>query len=106
MSYSVMRRVAPAIGAACLVAGAIALVPSTAAAAPIAAAISSPDDSWPTPDRDGKSDDDQKKKKKRSAKIYTDCDQVRAEGAGPIYRGDPSYNSFLDQDGNGIACDD
>ncbi|MFI6042396.1 excalibur calcium-binding domain-containing protein [Nocardia sp. NPDC051321] len=101
MTYSVMRRVAPAIGAACLVVGAIALVPSTAAATSTAATVASPDDSWPTPDRDGKGDD----QKKRSAKIYTDCDQVRAEGAGTIYRGDPSYNSFLDQDGNGIACD-
>ncbi|MFC9439512.1 excalibur calcium-binding domain-containing protein [Nocardia sp. NPDC057030] len=100
MSNSVLRRVTPAIGAACLVAGALALVPPAATAAP-ATVISSPNDSWPTPDRDGKGDDD---RKKRSARIYTDCDQVRAEGAGTIYRGDPRFNSFLDQDGDGIAC--
>lgn len=100
---SVIRRAAPAIGAACLVVGALALVPptATAEASTTATFISHPDDSWPTPDRSGKGDDDQKK---RSAKIYTDCDQVRAEGAGTIYRGDPGYNSFLDQDGDGIAC--
>lgn len=103
MSYSVLRRMAPAIGAACLVVGTIALVPSTATAATATTAtVAGPDDSWPTPDRSGNGDD----KKKRSAKIYTDCDQVRAEGAGTIYRGDPRFNSFLDQDGDGIACND
>ncbi|MEU7142227.1 excalibur calcium-binding domain-containing protein [Nocardia sp. NPDC046473] len=105
MTHSVMRRVAPAIGAACLMVGVVALVPSTATAAtPATAAASfSPNDSWPTPDRNGNGDSDQKK---RSTKIYTDCDQVRAEGAGPIYRGQPGYNSYLDQDGDGIACND
>ncbi|MFD6155009.1 excalibur calcium-binding domain-containing protein [Nocardia sp. NPDC060256] len=104
MTYSVMRRVAPAIGAACLVVGVVALVPSTAsAAAPTTATfIDSPNDSLPTPDRNGNGDSDQKK---RSTKIYTDCDQVRAEGVGTLYRGEPGYNSFLDQDGDGIACD-
>ncbi|MEV6556495.1 excalibur calcium-binding domain-containing protein [Nocardia sp. NPDC051756] len=101
MTHSVMRRVTPAIGAACLVVGALALVPPTATADATATFISSPNDSWPTPDRDGRGDDDQKK---RSNKIYTDCDQVRAEGAGTIYRSDPRFNSFLDQDGDGIAC--
>ncbi|MFI7001472.1 excalibur calcium-binding domain-containing protein [Nocardia sp. NPDC050175] len=104
MTHSVLRRMAPAIGAACLAVGVVALVPSTAsAAAPTTATfISSPNDSWPTPDRNGNGDSDQKK---RSTKIYTDCDQVRAEGAGTLYRGQPGYNSYLDQDGDGIACD-
>ncbi|WP_405160165.1 excalibur calcium-binding domain-containing protein [Nocardia sp. NBC_01499] len=105
MSNPITRRLAPAIGAACLVVGAIALVPSTAAAAtptgdtPTATFISH-EDSYPVPDRSGHGD-----QKKRSTKIYTDCDQVRAEGAGPIYRGDPRFNANLDQDGDGIACD-
>ncbi|WP_432421632.1 excalibur calcium-binding domain-containing protein, partial [Nocardia brasiliensis] len=27
--------------------------------------------------------------------MYTNCDQVRAEGAGPLYRGERGYNAYL-----------
>ncbi len=36
---------------------------------------------------------------------YENCDAVRAAGAAPIYRGDPGYDSHLDGDGDGVACE-
>lgn len=36
---------------------------------------------------------------------YANCAAVRAAGAAPIHRGDPGYNSKLDKDGDGIACE-
>ncbi|MBF6193402.1 excalibur calcium-binding domain-containing protein [Nocardia beijingensis] len=102
-------RVAPAIAAALLAAGASALVPSVAsAAAPPAVAIAGPHDDHPIPhNRTGPKGDSARPEEpaERSPEIYTDCDQVRAEGAGPLYRGQPGFNAHLDRDGNGIACD-
>ncbi|TQM29967.1 excalibur calcium-binding domain-containing protein [Nocardia bhagyanarayanae] len=40
----------------------------------------------------------------RPRRYYANCDQVRAEGAWPLYRGEPGYASYLDFDGDGIAC--
>ncbi|WP_237748210.1 excalibur calcium-binding domain-containing protein [Nocardia brasiliensis] len=101
MRNSVVRRVAPALGAACLMVGALTLVPPTAAAAtaPTIASAARPD-SLPKDDPE----DAGKDKKKR--RIYTNCDQVRAEGAGPLYRGERGYNAYLDQDNDGIACNE
>ncbi len=102
-------RVVPVIGVALLAAGASALGPSAASAAtPPAAAIAGPHEDHPIPhNRSGPKGESQRPEEtdERTRKIYTDCDQVRAEGAGPLYRGQPGFNAHLDRDGNGIACD-
>lgn len=36
---------------------------------------------------------------------YKNCDDVRAHGAAPLYRGEPGYESKLDRDGDGVACE-
>jgi hypothetical protein len=36
---------------------------------------------------------------------YENCDAVRAAGAAPVRRGDPGYDSHLDGDGDGSACE-
>ncbi|WP_169814594.1 excalibur calcium-binding domain-containing protein [Nocardia pseudovaccinii] len=107
----ICRRAVPALGAACLVVGGIAI------ASPIAVADSSavqfvagPDSSLPVPSyRPGPKGSNvpppEKSTEEESPRYYTDCDQVRAEGKLPLYRGQPGYNPYLDPDGDGIACD-
>jgi len=36
---------------------------------------------------------------------YQGCDEARAAGAAPIYRGSPGYREGMDGDGDGIACE-
>jgi hypothetical protein len=36
---------------------------------------------------------------------YQNCDAARAAGAAPVRRGDPGYDSHLDGDGDGVACE-
>jgi hypothetical protein len=36
---------------------------------------------------------------------YDDCDAARADGAAPVYRGDPGYRTDLDRDNDGAACE-
>ena len=36
---------------------------------------------------------------------YRRCDEARAAGAAPIYRGEPGYRPALDRDDDGIACE-
>ena len=36
---------------------------------------------------------------------YSSCTEARAAGAAPLYRGTPGYNSSLDRDGDGVACE-
>jgi Excalibur calcium-binding domain len=36
---------------------------------------------------------------------YRYCDEARAAGAAPLYRGQPGYRSELDRDRDGIACE-
>jgi hypothetical protein len=36
---------------------------------------------------------------------YRYCDDARAAGAAPIYRGEPGYREALDRDRDGIACE-
>ena len=36
---------------------------------------------------------------------YSNCDAARADGAAPVYQGDPGYGSHLDRDGDGVACE-
>ena len=40
-----------------------------------------------------------------ASKIWHNCDEVRSAGVAPLFRQDPGYNSFLDADGDGIACE-
>ncbi|MDX2969501.1 excalibur calcium-binding domain-containing protein [Kribbella solani] len=37
---------------------------------------------------------------------YRNCDEVRAAGKAPLYRGDPGYSRELDRNGDGVACGD
>ncbi|WP_084497792.1 excalibur calcium-binding domain-containing protein [Nocardia amamiensis] len=106
MSNSVLR-LAPAIGAAVLAAGACVFAPPAASAVPQPAlAITAPHDDHPIPpNRTGpKGNHTVEEPEQPSQKIYTNCDQVRAEGVGPLYRGQPGFNAHLDRDGDGIAC--
>ena len=36
---------------------------------------------------------------------YANCAAARADGAAPIYEGDPGYRDPLDRDGDGVACE-
>ncbi|THD38349.1 MAG: excalibur calcium-binding domain-containing protein [Sphingomonas sp.] len=36
---------------------------------------------------------------------YAGCNEARAAGAAPIYRGSPGYRPEMDGDGDGIACE-
>ena len=36
---------------------------------------------------------------------YRNCDAARADGAAPVYRGDPGYGSHLDRDDDGVGCE-
>jgi micrococcal nuclease len=40
-----------------------------------------------------------------SAIVYANCKEVRAAGKAPLRKGEPGYNSKLDGDGDGIACE-
>ena len=37
---------------------------------------------------------------------YENCDDARAKGAAPVYRGQPGYRAGLDSDNDGIGCED
>ena len=37
--------------------------------------------------------------------FYANCDDAKAAGAAPMYKGDPGYRHELDRDKDGIACD-
>ena len=36
---------------------------------------------------------------------FANCDEARAAGATPVRRGDPGYDTSLDGDGDGVACE-
>ena len=36
---------------------------------------------------------------------YPGCNEVRAAGRAPLYRGQPGYRIGMDGDGDGIACE-
>ena len=36
---------------------------------------------------------------------YKNCAEARADGAAPLYEGDPGYAPHLDRDNDGIACE-
>ncbi|MBF6213972.1 excalibur calcium-binding domain-containing protein [Nocardia puris] len=35
---------------------------------------------------------------------FRNCDEARAAGRAPIFRGEPGYGPHLDPDGDGFAC--
>ncbi|MGE3287252.1 MAG: excalibur calcium-binding domain-containing protein [Pseudonocardia sp.] len=37
---------------------------------------------------------------------YADCASARAAGAAPLFFGEPGYSAALDEDGDGVACDE
>jgi len=37
--------------------------------------------------------------------FYSGCDDARAAGVAPLYRGEPGYAERMDGDGDGIACE-
>jgi hypothetical protein len=37
--------------------------------------------------------------------FYENCDEARAEGAAPVYEGDPGFGPHLDADDDGIGCE-
>ncbi|MGG0937008.1 MBL fold metallo-hydrolase [Brevibacillus centrosporus] len=37
--------------------------------------------------------------------VYNNCTEVRAVGRAPLYKGDPGYNTKLDRDKDGVACE-
>jgi hypothetical protein len=36
---------------------------------------------------------------------YSGCNEARAAGVAPIYRGQPGYREEMDGDGDGVACE-
>lgn len=36
---------------------------------------------------------------------YSGCNEVRAAGKAPLFRGDPGYARHLDRDSDGVACE-
>ena len=40
-----------------------------------------------------------------AAAYYANCSAVRAAGKAPLYAGDPGYDSHLDRDHDGVACE-
>jgi LPXTG-motif cell wall-anchored protein len=40
------------------------------------------------------------------ATYYDNCDDARAQGAAPVYAGQPGYRAGLDSDNDGIGCED
>ena len=41
----------------------------------------------------------------RSGDQWGGCNDARAAGTAPIYRGEPGYRADMDGDGDGIACE-
>jgi hypothetical protein len=42
---------------------------------------------------------------RRSDVFFRNCNEARAAGAAPLYRGKPGYRHQMDGDGDGIACE-
>lgn len=97
------RRSLSVAGAAFLMAAGLTLapLPSTAAITP-AVAAASPDDTHPIPDRDGSA----KPSKVEEPWIYHSCAQVRLYHRGPLWAHQRGYNPMLDDNNDGIACNE
>ena len=42
---------------------------------------------------------------REQSRYFSGCDEARAAGAAPIYRGQPGYRDKMDGDSDGIACE-
>jgi hypothetical protein len=82
-------------------AAAVAAAPTTPSTTPTTVATTAPvvvaDPPTTTPARKSSA-------AKPSEVYYKNCGVALAEGAAPIYRGEPGYRSGLDPDGDGVAC--
>lgn len=87
---------------------ATALDPSTAAEAAPQALIAPADpleaDVAPAPLLVGAADDDADADADAEV-YYRNCSAARAAGAAPLHVGEPGYDSHLDRDDDGIACE-
>ncbi|MFI9506813.1 excalibur calcium-binding domain-containing protein [Nocardia sp. NPDC052566] len=96
------RRTLPAVAAACLFSAGVVF-------APVASAIH-PDDtvtterSGPRGNGDTYYPEDRPKKEGHTG-FYNSCAEARADGKFRLHRGQPGYWSYLDSDGDGVACD-
>lgn len=90
------RRAASALGALCLVAG-FGFAPAAAILGPAPALAQAGElrDQDPRPTAG-----DAPKKQ-----FYSSCAEARRDGNGHLRRGEPGYWSYLDRDGDGIACE-
>lgn len=48
---------------------------------------------------------EQQKRLTEQSRYFRNCNEARAAGVAPIYRGSPGYRSDLDGDSDGIACE-
>lgn len=48
---------------------------------------------------------EQQKRVVEQSRYFRGCNEARAAGVAPIYRGSPGYRSELDGDHDGIACE-
>ncbi|MEV0249456.1 excalibur calcium-binding domain-containing protein [Nocardia sp. NPDC050712] len=89
-------RLAAALGAACLVAG-FGLAPAAAILGPAPA----PAQAGELRDQDPRPTSNDKPKKQ----FYRNCAEARRDGNWHPQRGEPGYWSYLDRDGDGVACE-
>ncbi|MEV4129674.1 excalibur calcium-binding domain-containing protein [Nocardia sp. NPDC049707] len=109
MKASVIYRAVPALGVCLMLGGLVSASPIAAADSSSTQFVAGPDSSLPVPTYrpgpKGSNVPPPEQPKEESPRYYTDCDQVRAAGKLPLYRGQPGYAPYLDPDGDGIACD-
>jgi hypothetical protein len=43
---------------------------------------------------------------KAAGGTFADCEEAEAAGATPLATGDPGYRAALDEDGDGVACEE
>ena len=48
---------------------------------------------------------DGRSRQPQAGDFWAGCDDARAAGSAPIFRGEPGYREGMDGDGDGIACE-
>ncbi|MQY31027.1 excalibur calcium-binding domain-containing protein [Nocardia aurantia] len=99
MKLSFLSALLPAVAAALLIGGA-----ATATPAPAASGNSGADGSNLVVGPRGQLVPGPGKTSDKDKKHYLNCEQVWADGGGPIYPGQPGYSVLLDPQGTGVAC--
>jgi hypothetical protein len=65
-----------------------------------------PDDPTPGPPPSASAGSSERRALAAEASVYyRGCNEARAAGVAPIYRGQPGYRPGMDGDGDGIACE-